>query len=428
MELLREVFKKIFTEEVKACSLAFYYEKEAYPFLRPKPQFKWDLKDKRPLKVLEANGEEVLFVLLSTKSGFGCPDEPFKGITEDSSAVNLSACAVVNERCGWVDRGLKAFVFKRPHGGLCYLWALPAEIFKKLAVVCGPCQLGFFSKEMESVLKEEIKKEVQERIVMSKKLCELLRKLADGSIKPKEYGQLRQLLCYIMVKTGSSLDILLNKETPEKGPENILQFICGERPSCTDYDPCIQDLLSDLILKKLLPYVKTLTALEDAPCRSYVYRAVKSFLVDAYRQKKKEPPISDLMEYLERLLQDEGQEDTELIDFILKEKFKELYNLSTPELFELVRDFIKSIRPEEVKYFCYLLVPDGKKLYKCLWGDKKEGAVYKDVSRKRDLVVKYLETLRDAGYDKEVVELFIKTVLSDLCEALRYKVCKEGQL
>jgi len=251
--------------------------------------------------------------------------------------------------------------------------------------------------------------------------CELIKKLKEGEISPKEYLQLRLWLCYVTLKTGSSLDLVLKKEERTSLPENILKSICGEVPDCRKGSDCVEDLVSGIIAK-LTPYFAKLTEMGTRQCRAYIYRTVKSHLVEAYRERKKrlaEPSLEDTLFYTE-----EGKEVSRE-EVVSSSLLTELLKNLPSEVLELVEDFEKSIPYGNLKYFCYLLLPEGKKLYKCLWGDKSEEAVYKDVSRKRKLVLDYLSSLNKAGYSMETVELFIKTYLSALCEFLRYKYCKE---
>jgi len=163
MEILREVFKKTFTEEVKPCTLGFYEEKKAFPFLEPKSE-RWSLKPKRPLKVVDASEEEVLFTLFSTRGDFKCPDKPFKGIGKESSKVDLSRCALLEERCGWIKKEVEVYVFKKPHRSFCYVWALPTKVFKQYVILCGPCGDSPFSQELERAVREEVEKYKRRRL------------------------------------------------------------------------------------------------------------------------------------------------------------------------------------------------------------------------------------------------------------------------
>jgi len=154
-------------------------------------------------------------------------------------------------------------------------------------------------------------------------------------------------------------------------------------------------------------------------CKAYLYATIKNLLLDIVRIKEREIKTT----YFRYFEDKEGKQ-------VLEEEFlpDEKYNLEIKEaIIDLIEDFKSKVREEEIKYFCYFLTPNGKKLYKCLWGNKSSDAIYQDVRRKKDRVV--LALLREwakLGVEREIVELFIKTYLSEICEKLRSLYCKEA--
>ncbi len=218
----------------------------------------------------------------------------------------------------------------------------------------------------------------------AERLRDILRTFFEGTIDRRDYNDLFRYLAGILKKKGAgSLDY----------------YEVGE-------------IVRDFMIKLLENRDKFLFMMEDPPgLRAYIGTALKNFLVDYLRKKKKR--IREVPEA--NLRSDDDRES-------LLEKGEKGQLVKNYELTEIEEVFRKEVEPENVKYFCYLL--DSKR-YKCLWGNKSTDAIYQDVSRKKRVVEEFGKKLRELKVSDELVREFINTKLSEICEDLRSKLCKE---
>ncbi len=217
----------------------------------------------------------------------------------------------------------------------------------------------------------------------AEKLRDLLRAFFERTIDRKDYDSLFRYLAGILKKKGA-------------GSLNY-----GE----------VGEIVRDFMIKLLDNRDKFLSMMDDpTKLRAYIGTALKNSLVDHLKKKKR------IREVLEADLRGEDNRES------LVEKGEKSQLVKNYELTEIEEVFRKEVKPENVKYFCYLL--DSKR-YKCLWGDKSTDAIYQDVSRKRRVVEEFGRKLRDLRISDELVREFINTKLSEICEDLRSKLCKE---
>ena len=228
-------------------------------------------------------------------------------------------------------------------------------------------------------------------------ICQLLRKFINNEIKSqKEYINFLGILKSLIRKTAVKYEI-----------------------DASFWEDNLEDIANDLLIKIYKASVLWKTIANKKECKAYLYITIRNLLLDIVREKER-----TVKERHFRYFEDkEGEEVSE-------EEFLEDEN-NTPEVKEAIVDLIEyfksKVKREEVKYFCYFLTPGGKKLYKCLWGDKSNDAIYQDAKRKKNKVVlPLLKEWAKLGVDREVVELFIKTYLSEICEKLRSLYCKEA--
>ncbi len=220
----------------------------------------------------------------------------------------------------------------------------------------------------------------------AKEFGKLVKSLFEGSIGKAEYDKLFLYLGGILRKQGG--DKLSRKE--------------------------IAEVTQGFIVKLLSEKYKFMSLLEDpAGLRAYIGVTAKNFLCDYFRLKGKDRAIPESE-------MDPGHgKRPEYINRVPDLKIIRKY-----ELLELEDVFNKKVKPEEVKYFCYLY--DSKR-YKCLWGDKSDDAIYKDVSRKKHIVEKFGKEIKELKVSEELMEEFIKNKLSEICEKLRSEICKEAE-
>ena len=219
----------------------------------------------------------------------------------------------------------------------------------------------------------------------AKEFRELVRSLFKGNIKGTEYDKLFFYLAGILKRQGGNR--LPRNEIPE--------------------------VTRGFIVKLYAEKDKFMNLMEDpAGLRAYIGVTAKNFLCDYFRLKNRDkaipeseidPNIGKRPEYINRV--------------------PDLKIIRKYELLELEDVFNKKVKPEEIKYFCYLY--DSKR-YKCLWGDKSDDAIYKDVSRKKHIVEEFGEEIKKLRVSEELMEEFIKNKLSEICEKLRSEICKEA--
>ncbi len=255
-------------------------------------------------------------------------------------------------------------------------------------------------------------------------ICELLRELfADGNLDNQSWNLLIVRLKGVIKIVSAKTTSLLQKSLGVSSATDLVEAICAKRRM--DKNQCLEDIVSELILKLVSPNTRRgLEVLTSKPveCKRYLYTLVRNFLIDLWRKETKTLVVEDLEiqqspegeEFVQRL------KEGEILTIFPKKEIEAL------EIIHLKEIFHKEVPPEDFKYFCYFLLKDGKEVYKCLWGNKSQTAIYKDASRKKDKVIKFLERLRDQyGFDLEDVRTFVINYLSELCEQLRLKTCKE---
>ena len=218
----------------------------------------------------------------------------------------------------------------------------------------------------------------------AERLRDLLGAFFERTIDRKDYNSLFRYLAGILKKKGAS---------------------------SLDYDE-IGEIVENFMIKLLENRDKFISLMDDpSGLRAYVGTALKNFLVDHLRRKK-----NRIREVLEADLRSEDDSES-LVEKGDKGKLVKNY-----ELTEIEEVFRKEVESENIKYFCYLL--DSKR-YKCLWGSKSTDAIYQDVSRKKRVVEEFGNKLRELKISEDLVREFISIRLSEICEDLRSKLCKE---
>ncbi|NPA14227.1 MAG: hypothetical protein GXN97_03460 [Aquificae bacterium] len=257
-----------------------------------------------------------------------------------------------------------------------------------------------------------------------KDICELIAELIRNKTLDNHswlmlQTQLKRVIRIVSAKAATSLKAKQNLSQVS----DLVEAICSKKR--LDYTQCLDDLISELILKLVSPNTRRglevlITKLVE--CKRYLYTLVRNFLIDLWRKETKTLVVEDI----------EIQQSPEGEEFAQRLKEGEILTIfpekeiEALEIIHLKEIFHKEVPPEDFKYFCYFLLKDGKEVYKCLWGNKSQTAIYKDASRKKDKVIKFLERLRDQyGFDLEDVRTFVINYLSELCEQLRLKTCKE---
>ena len=227
-------------------------------------------------------------------------------------------------------------------------------------------------------------------------ICELIKRFVRNEIRSQdEYNSLLGYLKALIRKTASKY--------------KIDSFYWEEE---------LEDIVTDIVLKIYRNSVLWKSISNTKECRAYLYTTIRNLLLDIIREKERKSK-----ERLFRFFEDKEGEKVSEEEFLEDKSY-------SPEIREamvdLLEDFKAKVKQEEIKYFCYFLIPRGKKLYKCLWGNKSTDAIYQDAKRKRSkVVIPLLKEWVKLGVDREVVELFIKTYLSEICEKLRSLYCKE---
>ena len=256
----------------------------------------------------------------------------------------------------------------------------------------------------------------------NKNLCFYLAKLVynPNGLTEKELLLFRKVLKNLLKRTTLQLSSQLEKEL-EVEVKNLLEALCGKEET----EGCLNDLVSEFLvhlIKKKRSFEHLLG--NDKVCYSYVATIARNFLLDRWREKKRRIKTLELSTNSE---EEKGDFQAKLKEGEIRTKPLE-EEINRLELVELKEIFEREISPDDVKYFCYLLVKDGKKLYACLWGNKSRDAIYKDVSRKKKKVIAFLEKLRDEyGVSFELMEAFVRTILSEKCEQLRSTKVKETE-
>lgn len=229
---------------------------------------------------------------------------------------------------------------------------------------------------------------------------ELIFKILDGRITEKEYKELSNYTAGIIKKVSSRLAQnhggVSNKSVVELLMDN---FNYGEYKEA--YKHIFEELIIKILSKKNILYQKELS---DAEFKKYVVSMLYNLIIDLKR---------DLTKTIKT--------EKDAKETIIESAKKEIYELARIELSHSIEG---SIQEDDIKYLCYLL---SSKRYKCLWTGKKESAIYQDVRRNKERVLKILgEIINDLNLDEEVYEEVIKPVLSEICEELRNKKCKGG--
>ncbi len=227
-------------------------------------------------------------------------------------------------------------------------------------------------------------------------ICKLLHKFIKNEIKNQEE--------YIIL-IGYFKTIV--RKTAEKYKINSIYW-----------EDSIDDIIGDILIKIYKTSGIWKTIIHQKHCKYYLYTTIRNFLLDKIREKEKSINERQFLSFVDK----EGNKISE--ENSLEDKN---YSVEIREaIIDLIEDFRNKISEEEIKYFCYFLTPNGKKLYKCLWGEKSNDAIYQDAKRKKNKVVlSLLKEWASLGVDREAVELFIKVYLSEICEKLRSLYCKE---
>ena len=229
---------------------------------------------------------------------------------------------------------------------------------------------------------------------------ELIFKILDGRITEKEYEELSNYTAGIIKNVSSRLAQNYGGASNKSVVELLIaNFNYGEYKEA--YKHIFEELIIKILYKKNMLYQKELS---DTEFKKYVVSMLYNLIIDLKR---------DLTKTIKT------QEDAK--ETIIESAKKEIYELARIELSHSIKG---SIQEDDIKYFCYLL---SSKRYKCLWTGKRESAIYQDVRRNKERVLKILsEIINDLNLDEEVYEEVIKPVLSEICEELRNKKCKGG--
>ena len=180
----------------------------------------------------------------------------------------------------------------------------------------------------------------------------------------------------------------------------------------------IEDIVLDVLGKIYKESNIWKMLVEQQKCKAYLYITVKNYLLDKIRQKERNVKATSFRVFKN----EEGKQISE--EEIIKDNRHDSELMEA--LIDLLEDFQSKISKDDIKYFCYFLLPNGKKLYKCLWQGKSKDAIYQDVKRKKDkILIPFLKEWVKLGVDREAIELFIKIYLSEICEQLRSFYCQE---
>ena len=225
----------------------------------------------------------------------------------------------------------------------------------------------------------------------------LLLKLLRGDLSSPESRELLEYLENLLKLASRRLGERLRREQEsEEIPYSLVDLLLEENP--------VKDLVQEFILHLLSKKRPILTRLEDSSnIRGYLLRCAENFLIDLHRSSRRHFPLHEAGES-ER----GGRAEEEIL---------------LQELFELEELFLSRFGKEDLKYVCYLL---SSARYKCLWGDRSDSAIYKDVERNRRRIVELLRlVVKEADADRELWQEFIRLRLSAICEDIRSKECEE---
>ena len=258
-------------------------------------------------------------------------------------------------------------------------------------------------------------------------LCFYLEKLLQGELQKEDYTffrwELRKLLRYTANKLAAG-----RQQKEGSSVRNLLEVICEKE---NEYS-CLEELISEFtvhLLKKKESYIHLLG--QPRRCYSYIGTMARNFILDLWREKKKEIKISEPTAEGESKGDGDYAQQVKEGEILIKEQKSKLAKdpeLLVYELILLKELFEKEVPRKEVKYFCYFLLRNGKKIYSCLWGNKSKEAIYKDISRKRKKVLAFLEKLKtEYAVSRELMEEFVRTILSEKCEELRSSNCKNSE-
>ena len=234
----------------------------------------------------------------------------------------------------------------------------------------------------------------------SRRFRELILKILDGRINEKEYKELSNYTVGIIKNVSSRL------AQKHGGPVNksiidLLMTNFNYREYKEAYKHIFEEFIIKILSKKKILYQKDLS---DEKFKRYIVSMIYNLIIDLKR---------DITKTIK------AQKDIK--EKIIDSATKEIYELARIELKHSIRG---SVQEDDIKYLCYLL---SSQKYKCLWTGKKESAIYQDVRRNKERVLKVLsEIIHDLNLDEKVYEDVIKPVLSEICEELRNKKCKGG--
>jgi hypothetical protein len=261
---------------------------------------------------------------------------------------------------------------------------------------------------------------------MRKTLCEALHQLLNNEGTQEDWAIVLKELQSLIKVVSAKLTQNLKQKLKTEEINSIHEVIC-RRITKVSVDDCLYELSLNILTRliktfKQRPILKS-EILYEKKCYGFIGTIIKNYLIDLWRHSKTE--VETTVE-IESSDDEEGQSLMEKLfeGELLKEAKKEVQEY---ELIELLELFKKEVRPEEIKYFCYHLIRAGSREYKCLWGDKSNDAIYQDARRKRKIIINFLQKVKDLGFTYETVEQFIRTALSEICEELRLKNCKESQ-
>ncbi len=228
---------------------------------------------------------------------------------------------------------------------------------------------------------------------------ELILKILDGTINEKELDELSRYVKGIIRNVSS---ILAQKHG---GPTNQTVIDLLMTRLNLNRKEALNQIFDEVIIKILTKrQILVEKDLDSNGFKRYVMSIIYNQIVDIQR---------DLSRRIRIKYDDEEK--------IIKQLNKDIYDLAKIELKQSLNG---SLKEEDIKYLCYFL---SSQRYKCLWTGKKENAIYQDVRRNKERVLKKLgEVVHDLNLDEEVYEDVIKPVLSEICEELRNKKCKGG--
>ena len=227
----------------------------------------------------------------------------------------------------------------------------------------------------------------------------LILKIFNGTINEKEYKELSNYMIGIIRKVSNNL------AQKHGGPGNrtVIELLMNHL-GCNDKEACnyiYEEFIIKILNKK---QILSDSGLSNNKFKNYVVSMIYNLIIDLRREFTRKIKIK----------QEEGEK-------IINSLKKEIYDIAR---IEFKQSLIETFGEDDLKYICYLL---SSKKYKCLWAEKKENAIYQDVRRNKERVLKVLGGLiRDLNLDEEVYEDVIKPVLSEICEELRNKKCKGG--